>query len=157
MSGRKLKDIMEELTELYPELKRVLLHSQYKSYDDLSGCEWNTKDPEERFLRTELMYMLEKLDDITDDIEYLNKSIKYQGKLHKQPNGRYEVGGYELSSGYGVEVLTPCMIWDADIQDEVEGFEWVSSRVEYDHGKHDYYLVGHSDIDLEGLTARVRR
>jgi len=151
-----VKELWGELIEVYPTIKKLIYHSRYNEFDDLSGVEFDKMDPEERYLRNEIRDILDHLDRAADNLEYINKSIKYQGKLHKNENGRYECDGYELSCGCGIEVLTPCMIWDSDKQDEVEGFEWVSSRVEYDQQKQDYYIVG-QNIELEGLAARVRR
>ena len=105
-------------------------------------------------LREELRSVLYHLDLASDNLAYLSQPIGYRGKLHKQSNGRYELDGYELTSGSGLEVLAPCEIWSEEKQDYIEGVEWVASRLE--HNGKDYYIVGHNDLELEGLEARKR-
>lgn len=152
---------MKTINELYEELKKLngsiesIIHaSRYSEYDDLSGLECDNKDPEQRLLREELRSVLYHLDLASDNLAYLSQPIGYRGKLHKQSNGRYELDGYELTSGSGLEVLAPCEIWSEEKQDYIEGVEWVASRLE--HNGKDYYIVGHNDLELEGLEARKR-
>lgn len=101
---------MKTISELYEELKKLngsiasIIHaSRYSEYDDLSGLECDSQDPEQRLLREELRSVLYHLDLASDTIAYLSQPIEYKGKLHKQSNGRYELDGCELTSGSGLE------------------------------------------------------
>lgn len=76
-------------------------------------------------------------------LEKLGKPVKAQGHLQKQPNGRYELDGIELSSGYPVEVY-----------DEEDELFW-STRLE--HNGEDYYLVALGrTTPIEGRLCRLR-
>jgi len=80
-------------------------------------------------------------------IDYLYKPVKYKGKLYKNNSGKYELGNdHHYSCGSGMEVLLSDNWHDAPY--------WARSRIEHDG--EDYYLVGHQDLFLEVLTARIR-
>ncbi len=98
------------------------------------------KDPDESMKYNFVIRTLDKLDDISRDISYLQKPIRSRGVLHRNSRGRYEIPDYEWTSGRGIEAL---------IEDV-----WIHSRVEHDG--EDYYIVGHSSVPMNGLNVRVR-
>ena len=155
--GNNIKDIMSDLKELNTSLKKIIYNSKYELYDDLSGLEYDKSDADELFLLDELQLILSKIDNVSQTLNYLEKPIKVEGKLHKNSNGRYEVKGIELSSGYGIEYLTTDdwhMRYD-DNDNYVTTPYWKSSRIEHDGT--DYYIVGADYLDtLENVLVRIR-
>lgn len=138
----KLNELKSNLDRLNSDIKRILKSSGYEDYAELT-VDYDSDNPDELMLHTELSGVMSRLDEITRALNYLNSPIKREGVLCKNGNGRYEIGDYELTSGSPVEVL----IYD-------DRWEWVSSRIEHD-GR-DYYLVGARDVDLNGLRGRIR-
>ena len=141
-------DALTQLTKVKEAIYSLLYVTQgsspYSNYD--SNIAYDENDSEERLLENEINKILEKLDYIHGDIKYLTSSIKDEGYLSKNTNGRYELNGYEYTCGNGIEVL---------LYDEwSERFDWSITRIEHDGN--DYYAVGHSDICLDGVKARRR-
>ncbi|GFI45170.1 hypothetical protein IMSAGC019_00480 [Lachnospiraceae bacterium] len=88
-----------------------------------------------------------KLSDVERRIAYLSRPVKETSRLHKNGSGRYETkSGHYYTSGSGIEVLIK------DDYREVPYWVWTS----VEHDGRDYYLVGHKDIRMDGLTVRVR-
>lgn len=150
----RIDDLYKKLAVINESLKDIIHDSEYDEFDDLSGVEMDNKDPEQRLLREELSRVLDYIDRASCTLSYISQPIAFSGTLHKQDNGRYALGGYELTSGSGIEALVPCEIYSEEQNEYIEGSEWVASRLE--HNGKDYYLVGHKDIQLEGLVARRR-
>jgi hypothetical protein len=154
---KNLDDILSEVKNIYHDIKMILSHADYENYDDLSGLEIDSSDPEQLFILDELQEILSGLDNVSHNINYLLRPIKVEGILHKKTNGRYEISDYELSSGHGIEYLANDarhMRYDNN-DNYVYTTYWKSSRIEHD-GK-DYYIVGANDLDtLEGVRARIR-
>lgn len=142
-----LQKVLEKAATLSTEIDYLLKMATYNEYEDLSGLKIDYKDPEQLLLLDELRLIMEKLDEANRRIEYLNKPVKYKGKLCRNNSGKYELeNGHHYSCGSVIEVFISDDWHDAPY--------WARSRVEHD-GK-DYYLVGHKDMSLEGLPARIR-
>lgn len=141
-----LEKLLSDAGNLSKSIGELLKKSTYDRYDDLSGLDINYDDKEQRFLLEELKIILDKLDIAKDRIDYLNKPIQHIGELSKNNRGRYELGDKEFSSGNLIEVL----VYDGFYEEE----RWVRTRVE--HNSKDYYLVGFSDIPMQGLLAKIR-
>ena len=142
-----LNMVLNETQKLNGSIRSLLRLSTYDDYDDLSGLHIDYEDGQQLFLQTELREIMEKLSDVTGRIAYLSRPVKETSRLHKNRSGRYETkGGHYYTSGSGIEAL---------IKDDYQEVPyWVWTSVEHD-GK-DYYLVGHKNIRLDGLTVRVR-
>ena len=156
--AKTIKDIMTELSDLNVTIQKILYHSNFEMYDDLSGLDYDNTNADELFLLDELRDILDKLADVSHTIKYLERPIKVEGALHKNANGRYEVNGIELSSGYGLEYLSlddRHMRYN-DNDDYVSTTYWGYGRIEHDGT--DYYIVGaDKDTKLEGLRVRIRK
>ncbi|RBP59305.1 hypothetical protein DES36_11930 [Alkalibaculum bacchi] len=140
-----LEKILNNTGNISNAIGNLLKESTYKDYDDLSGLDIDRKDEEQLFLLDELRGILEKLENVKRDIDYLNRSIIYTGFLYKNNRGRYQAGNKEFTSGSGIEVL---------IYDEFyENDRWVITSVEHND---DYYLVGHRNVPMDGLKVRIR-
>lgn len=155
--AKNIKDIMNEVSELNLKIKQILHHSDFENYDDLSGLDIDRTNAEELFLTDELYGILDRLSDISHTLNYLDRPVKAEGRLHKNSNGRYELNGHEFSSGCGIEYLADDdrhMTYD-ESDEYVSVPYWCSSRIEHDGN--DYYIVGASkDLELEGLQVRYR-
>ena len=156
--AKTIKDIMTELSDLNVTIQKILYHSNFEMYDDLSDVDYDNTNADELFLLDELRDILDKLADVSHTIKYLERPIKVEGALHKNANGRYEVNGIELSSGYGLEYLSlddRHMRYN-DNDDYVSTTYWGYGRIEHDGT--DYYIVGaDKDTKLEGLRVRIRK
>lgn len=142
-----LKMVFEEAQKLNGRIRGLLGVSTYEKYDDLSGLSIDYKDGEQLFLQTELREIMEKLSDVAGRIEYLSRPVRETSRLHKNRNGRYETeSGHCYTGGSGIEALVK------DNFQEVPYWVWTS--VEHD-GK-DYYLIGYKNVQMDGLTVRVR-
>ena len=151
-----IKELQEEMQKLSSQIATVLSVSKYRDYDDLSGIEYSTNNPDDLLLIDEYKSILYKLSDVQYDLEYLNKSILFEDTLILRPDGRYGTRNNKTyyTSGSGIEFL---------INEEVLGEDghftevpaWRTSTVE--HNGTDYYIVGYKDVDLNRLKVRVRK
>ena len=144
---KNIYEIFTEVKLLNPKVARVLSLSDFYYYDDLSGVEIDSTDPDQLFLLDELQRIFSDLDSVSQRLTYLSQPIKTEGKLLKQSNGRYAVNGVELTSGCSVEYLSDHAGY------EPHQTRWKSSRIE--HNGSDYYIVGGS-FSLNGITVRIR-
>lgn len=139
--------VFAKAVELSWQIDSLLRLSTYNKCEDLSELDINYKDAEQLFLLDELRVVMNKLADVQDKFSYLKCPIKETSRLHKNKSGKYETRlGHYYSCGYGIEALV------SDDYHEVP--YWSHTRVEHADG--DYYLVGHRDVPLDGLTVRVR-
>lgn len=132
--------------------KSALEYADFQEYSDLSGIEWDPRDPEQRFLVSEYQRILERLEDVQMRLEYLQRPTGEPLPLRKNERGRYETAEREYTSGGGIEYLQTVDIYP-DGEPET-ATEWRKSRVEHD-GK-DYYIVGDRQTPLDGLIVRER-
>lgn len=156
--AKTVKEIMTELSDLNVSIQKILYHTEFEEYGDLSDLDYDNTNADELFLLDELIGVLDKLADVSHTVNYLNRPIKVEGALNKNANGRYEVQGIELSSGYGLEYLSlddRHMRYN-DNGDYVMTPYWSYGRIEHDGN--DYYIVGaDKDTKLEGLKVRIRK
>ena len=156
--AKTVKEIMTELSDLNVTIQKILYHSEFEEYDDLSGLDIDDTSAEELYLVDELRGILDKLSDVSRNLKYLERPIKSEGVLHKNKNGRYEFNEIELSSGYPLEYLATDdrhMRYN-DNDDYVMTPYWSYGRIEHDGT--DYYIVGaDKDTKLEGLRVRIRK
>ena len=141
-----IKDLVNELYTVNMKIKQVVKASNYEEYDDLSGLKYDSSNPDDAFLVTELRGILDKLNDASRNIDYITRPVKGVYTLHKNRNGRYECSAREFTSGYGIEFY--------HYNDFYERYEWAASRVE--HNGNDYYIVGYPGVSLDGLKIRLR-
>ena len=143
-----ISSIMEQALELQPDISRLLRNAIYHQYDDLSGLEINYEDCEQLFLLDDLRGMMEKLAGVEDAIRYLSQPVLEVDRLWKNASGRYETGsGRYYCCGDPIEALVSDGRYNTPY--------WVRTSVEHDGT--DYYLVGHRDVRMAGLTVRIRK
>lgn len=152
-----LKALSDEMAKLKRQLETVLYISNYRDYDDLSGLDdyKQIKTADQRQQLEEYRNILYKLDEVQSDLAYFEKPIREVSRIYTNESGRYETDkGHYYTSGSGIEFLRTEEVYNYDT-DEWENAEvWTCSRVESRNGE--YYIVGYSDIDMHGLTVRVR-
>lgn len=152
-----LKALSDEMTKLKRQLETVLYISGYRDYDDLSGLDdyKQIKTADQRQQLEEYRNILYKLDEVQRSLAYFGKPIREVSRIYTNESGRYETDkGHYYTSGSGIEFLRTEEVYNYDT-DEWENAEvWTCSRVESRNGE--YYIVGYSDIDMHGLTVRVR-
>lgn len=148
-----INELMKSLSKLNPELKRLINKTGIDKYDDLSEVEADFNNPEQLFLVEELCSAMQKIDEVSYTISYLEKPIKGEYVLHKNSNGRYECSAHEYTCGNCIEYYAYDN-WN-------EHYRWIVSRVEHDGD--DYYIVGSKSLSsdgnavpLEGLRVRIR-
>ncbi|QSX05451.1 DUF5348 domain-containing protein [Sedimentibacter sp. zth1] len=142
----KSKEVMNDLSKIAICINNLFEKTTSSSFDDLDENIQYEDDPNDRMLSCEIYYILEKLDDVKHTLDYINKNVKSEGCLMKNSNDRYELNNFEFHCGYSIEAL----IYDSDIEKDC----WVHSRIEHDGER--YYLVGHNDLVLDGVRARIR-
>jgi len=154
--GKKLEEIMNEASELNVRIKQLLYHAEYENDNELSYLTYDKTDPQQLFILDELRMILDRLDDVSHTMNYLDRAVKDVGELHKNSNGRMELNGHEFRSGDGIEYLS-CDERHCTYNTENEYVPvayWKSGTVE--HNGSDYYIAGASDLTLEGLVVRYR-
>ena len=149
---RNITELERRLYSLEGSLKSILEYADYNNYDDLSGVDYDPKDPEQRLLAHEFRRILDKLDAVQSTLAYLKRPKKAPLPLHKNARGRYETESREYTSGSGIEYLQDVEAWPDGEPETVK--EWRISRIE--HNGHDYYIVANGATPLEGLTVRER-
>lgn len=145
------QEALLHLGQLKYDIKKAIkaTEGEYGSLGE--GIEY-ARDAEGRFLRGEINWLLQKLDDVVREIAYLERPVQAEGVLRKMSNGRYSLitatgeEAREFTSGSGIEVL----LYEGDEDDET----WLATRVE--HSDKDYYLVNASKEKMEGMRARIR-
>ena len=142
-----INKVFSEAQKLKWNIESLLKLSTFESYGDLSGLHIDYEDSEQLFLIEELREIMERLSDVNRRLKYLSRPVRETSRLHKSISGRYETStGHYYTSGQGIEAL---------IRDgHPEAAYWVRTRVEHDGS--DYYLVGHKEVHMDGLTVRVR-
>ncbi len=160
---KTITEIMEEAKKLNISIKKLLNDAKYEYADDLSSVIFDYKDAEQLFFVDEMRSILEKLDNVSHAINYLDRHIRAEGILRKNDRDRYEMVSsdlsynYEFTSGNSIEYLATDDLhcrYDDETKEYINVPYWCASRIE--HNGTDYYIVGADNLQLEGLKVRVR-
>lgn len=143
MKDKNILNALAKMTKLNGEVKSLLKDIMYDRYGDLSGLEINDQ-PNELFLKNELITAAEYLDNFRRTINYLTREVNCLGSLSVDENGRYCLNEHVYTCGSSIEFLF------SDDDNEY----WVSSRVEYTDNH--YYIVGFKNMSMDNLTVRTR-
>lgn len=143
-----VKTVVAELTSISTTITKVARMTGYLENGEVSHLDINRKNADDLFLSDEIKRVLDKLADIQGWIDYLNLPIKYESRLFENESGRYETDREDYyTSGHLIEFL-------CEDEDRHEHPYWCRSRVEYNGER--YYIVGHKNLPMEGVTVRVR-
>ncbi|HAJ4019587.1 TPA: hypothetical protein HLT81_24145 [Escherichia coli] len=138
------EQIFAELREVLPKLEKLSREIGEGLYAS------NDMDEDQRFLVNQLRHLDYKhLQDVVSQLRYLDRSVRVEGILTLQPNGRYSIDDWELSSGSPVELL----IYDKD----EERHDWQATRIEHSHAHGGYYAYHYPELQLNGIRARIRK
>lgn len=132
---KKLKEMSFSLTSLCSSICR-----DEEDWDR----QYDKNNPDSMYTRDSLNNIEEKLTEALDILQSLTAPIIDQGTLVKNIGGRYELNGWEYTSGSSIDFL------HSDSFDELT--RWLNSRVEFHNG--DYFIVGYPDVKLDGLLVR---
>lgn len=144
-------DVFEKLTTIDRAAVSLLNETGFHSDEGLGGSVHPLREPaEDIFLRDLTENMLESLELLHEELCYLKSPVCGEYRLEPFPNGRY---GFFDKDGK-IHVFSCGKTIEAKIQDRYGRQRWVRSRIEHDGS--DYYLWGHLDIPLTGLTVRER-
>lgn len=136
------RNVYENALMLLPKLNRLV--EDYRHMEDSTNR--YALDAEEEYIFTMLYRAINRIEDAVAVLEQMKKPVLTEGYLEKNRYGRYELNGYELTSG------SPIEIWIEDREFDAGG-SWFSTRIE--HNGEDYYAIGRR-TPLEGLRARIK-
>lgn len=144
-------DVFEQLAAIDRAAASFLETVGFRKDEGLSGAVCPLRDPaQDIFLRELTENMLESLELLHDELAYLKSPVSGEYRLEPFPDGRYgffdkDGTPHSLSCGRTIEVK---------LHDRYGRLRWARCRIEHDGS--DYYLWGHMDIPLTGLTVRER-
>ena len=142
-----LKEVWAKTAEMKWKIDSLLRLSTYNDYDDLSGLDIDYDSAEELFLLDELKEVMRAFQEVQDRLNYLSRPIKETSRLSRNRSDRYETyRGHCYTCGSRIEALVS--------DNRHDSLYWTRTSVEHDGS--DYYLVGHKEVDMDGLTVRVR-
>ncbi len=141
------KQTLAEIEKVYSSIINLLEitsgdgnFGEYIEYEDT---------PDERMLEEEIDIILDKLADVKAKFEYITKPVTKTGVLRKNRTTNY----YELIfRGEAIHEYHAGSRIEALVMFEGKG-TWTISRLEHNG---DYYIVGNSEVELEGLQVRLR-
>ncbi|WP_145052516.1 DUF5348 domain-containing protein [Paenibacillus xylanexedens] len=103
---------------------------------------YDREDPQDQYVRLTLGMAVDQMETMARKILQIDKDVVSEGYLTRNRNGRFELNGHELTSGYPIEYL--------DLDDPNC---WRQSRIEHSG---DYYVYGDKSLQLEGLRVRIK-
>lgn len=152
-----INDLGVQLNSLCSKIEPILIESEYKDYEDLScleDYECIKNDANNLQLLENYSVILNKLQDVVNDLIYLRYPIKTEGYLKKNRYDRYELNGIELTSGNGIEWLCDSDDMYYNLSTDSCSPYWKVGRIE--HNGKDYYIVGCNSENITNIKVRLR-
>lgn len=152
-----LRALSGEMAKLQRQIGTVLSVSGYCDFDDLSGLDdfKQIRTADQRQQLEEYRNILYKLEEVQSSLAYFNSPVREVSKLHMNSQGRYETDrGHYYTSGSGIEFLRKEEVYNYDTEQWENAEIWTCSCVESKDGQ--YYIVGYPDVEMSGLTVRIR-
>lgn len=145
------RDVFEQLAAIDRQAVSLLEAAGFHSDEGLGGTVRPLRDPaQDLFIRDLTENMLDSLHLLHEEFSYFSSPVSGEYRLEPFPDGRY--GFFDKE---GRKHLFSCgKTIEAKIKDHYGRLRWVKGRLEHDGS--DYYLWGHLDIPLAGLTVRER-
>lgn len=145
------KDVFGQLKAIDRAAVSLLEAAGFHPDEGLGGTVCPLRDPaEDLFLREFTENLLESLELLHEELTCLGSPVSREYRLELFPDGRY---GFFDRDGTARRLSCGKVI-EAKILDRYGRERWTRCRVEHDGS--DYYLWGHMDIPLAGLTIRER-
>lgn len=142
---KKLECLLNKMNGLSAKIDELNAVSQYLEYDDLSGMDIDYNDPNELLLKTELIGIMEKLNDVRSTLKYLNSPVLSEGQMFLNTQNCYELKGKNGKVYHCGDII--------EFKDPFNNC-WTVSRIE--HNGNDYYIVGYKELSLQCLRVRNR-
>ncbi|MEK4106891.1 DUF5348 domain-containing protein [Paenibacillus sp. FSL R10-2791] len=137
------EQIKSALANLEPQLKRVSNLIQDAENEGI----YNSKDPEDQYLRGMFYKIADYLDDARRYTRQVIAPVIEEGILHKGKDGRYATGKKAYyTSGAAIEYL---------YVDPSDDSRWIYSHVE--HNGNDYFIANTPNLPMERLKVRVKQ
>lgn len=152
-----LKTLYDELRNLKKQIEKIFSMSKYQDYDELAGLDdyQQIKTADQRQQLEECRIMLLDLEEIENILAYYERPIREVSRIYRNETGRYETNsGYYYTSGSRIEFLRSEEVYDYDTNTWENAEIWTRSWVESKDGE--YFIVHYPDVQLSGLTVRVR-
>lgn len=143
----KLETLLEEASDLNQRIKAILTESGfYKTYG-LDTVDFDEDNMNHLYAMEHLERCMERLKNVSTELDHVTGAILYEGRLHKNAAGRYGIGDYDLSAGAHLEYIS---------RDDRHGGKpyWKYSQIE--HCGEDYCLTTEKELSLEGLYVRIK-
>lgn len=142
-----IEEFEKRMDDALGEVKHLLVQSGYYDNQTLENIDCDRDDPDDVQRWNELTNTSKLLLKAVDDLNYLHRPIAGTSRLYLDTSGRYEKDFNEYTSGSGLEFL---------LADNCSKPCWVRSHVEVDDDGN-YYIVGHKDLNIDGLETRTRK
>lgn len=144
-----IQELDEMLQKLRLPIREVIKKTEFEDCDDLSALKDFGKitNPDEFQLVDEYRNALYHLCHAYQIINYMSRPVDKESTLFLNSQGKFECSFHTFHCGDRIEFY----YYDEDY----ENYKWCSSRVEHDGEK--YYIVGHRNVDMNGLRVRNRK
>lgn len=148
-----LKITIQELDEMLQKLRlpirEIIKKTEFEDCDNLSALKDFGKitNPDEFQLVDEYRNALCHLRNAYWIIDYMSRPVAEESTLFLNSQGKFECSFHTFHCGDRIEFY----YYDEDY----ENYKWCASRVEHDGEK--YYIVGHRNVDMNGLRVRNRK
>lgn len=145
------KDVFGQLKAIDRAAVSLMEAAGFHPDEGPGGTVCPLRDPaEDLFLREFTENLLESPGMLHEELACLDSPVSREYRLEPFPDGRY---GFSDRDGTAHR-LSCGRILEAKIHDRYGRERWAGCRAEHDGS--DYYLWGHMDIPLAGLTVRER-
>ncbi len=143
----KLEALLEEAGSLNRQIKALLKESGFYEAYGLDTVDYDENNMEHLYAMEHLERCMERLKNVSMELDHVTGTVLYEGRLHRNASGRYGIGDYDLSAGAHLEYIS--------LDDRHGGKPyWKYSQIE--RRGEDYCLTAERDVSLEGLYVRIK-
>ena len=144
-----IQELDEMLRKLRPQICEVIKKTEFEDCNNLFTLKDSEKitNPDEFQLIEEYTDALSHLCKTHQILDYLHCPVDEESTLFLNSQGNFECSFHTFHCGDRIEFY----LYDVDY----ESYKWCTSRVEHDGEK--YYIVGHRNVDMNGLRVRNRK
>lgn len=153
-----INEVKKEMHKLNQQINKLMQMTKYNDCENLEDVEINKLNADDNQLLNEYNRIFQKLELIQNNLNYLERPIKFEDTLILNKDRRYQTsnGIKTYTSGDTIEFSYLGKVFNYDTQTFSDVPIWVTSSIEHDDETQRYYIVGHMDTDLYNLKVRVR-